>query len=422
MKLFHKKSNPPSKPGSETPIPDPAQSFYTPQSGDPPLDEYFDVRSPQQIRRTTQHSAAHRREVSNRASNVAIAFLLLRSVLIVLLLAGGFIVLKLVLDRLSEPTAKEQEQWTANAARMEKASAVSENPVAPELSVNATLIEQRLEQWAQADQLLRSAGSLIQSGIEEAAVDRLEQALRIMPESRSARQQLADVYMDLGRPAEAVPLYIRLLDQTGTQPALQMKLLNALQTSGQIEAGLILANRMLLDQPNNQTVLAIAAAGQLQQGHADVALQMFDRMLANNATNTVALESCGQIYFTNGDFEKAVPYYLELVRMDPRPDYYQMLARAYAQQNQAGKTVIFLGQASSLFGGSEVSPWLKDPVLDPIRESVEFRSFADRLVGVETRKAIEAINKREAEKAAPITRDRLELPAPENLQILQPRK
>jgi tetratricopeptide (TPR) repeat protein len=148
-------------------------------------------------------------------------------------------------------------------------------------------------------------------------------------------------------------------------------------------------------------VLEIAAAGQMQEGNTDAALAMFQKMLGNSPTNTAALEQCGKIYFDRGDYEKAISDYLMLVRQDSRPDYYQMLAHSYAQQNEAGKAVVLMGQAASLFGGGQISPWLKDPELDPIRESVEFRSFADRLVGVETRKAIEAINKREAEKTTP---------------------
>ena len=413
MKFFRKKSAPSTKVRSNPSGSDSKSNFYSHHAGEAPLDEYSDFRGVQKTSRTSMHSAGHRRESNNRASSWAIAFLLLRAVFIVLLLVGGFIVLKLVLERMSDPSEKERQQWDVNALRMEKmagSTAPSDIPsVSKEFVISAALIEQRLKRWEQTGQLFRAAEALTLRGINEEAAQRLEQALRIAPDNLAAQQLLADIYMQLGRYTEAAPLYIRLLDQDGPKPELQMNLLRALHESGQIDAGLILADRILLDQPNNKTVLLIAATGQLRQGNTDAALAMSERILENDAQNTGALETCGKLYFSRSDYAKAISYYLELVRLDSRPDYYQMLARSYAQQDLAEKTVVFLGQAASLFGSSTIAPWLKDPLYDPVRETVEFRSFADRIVGVESRKTIEAMTKRAVEKASPMS-DGLELP------------
>jgi tetratricopeptide (TPR) repeat protein len=147
---------------------------------------------------------------------------------------------------------------------------------------------------------------------------------------------------------------------------------------------------------------------------------LFKRVLENDDKNIDALQGCGKIYFDQNDYQNAVPYYLELTKLDPKPDYYQMLARCYAQQNDAGKAVIFMGQAASLFGGETVSSWFRDPLFDPVREISEFRSFTDRIIGVESRKAIEAISKREAEEK--VEAPELELPKQPDLAPLQPRK
>jgi tetratricopeptide (TPR) repeat protein len=421
MKFFRKKSpRPPASHTGKTGS-NPPQSFYSQYAGEAPLDEYSDVRGPQPAHRTSRHSVAYRRELSNRASSWALALLLLRAVLIVLLLVGGFIVLKLVLNHMSKPSEKEQQQWEVNAVRMEKSSSSvassAEQSIPQELVASAALIEQRLGQWEQTERLFRSAEALNRRGINDEAARLLEQTLRIAPDNRAARQLLADIYMHLGLYAEAVPLYLRLLDQESRNEEFQMNLLRALQESGQLDAGLVLANRMLLDQPNNLAVLSIAAAGEVQQGNPAAALVLFERMLENSETNLVALAGCGRIYAAQNECEKAVPYYLELVRLDPSPEHYQMLALCYARQNQAGKAVVFMGQAASLFGGGTVSAWLRDPVLDPIRESVEFRSFADRIVGIQTRKAIEAISLREAEKEAAKMPGEFELPQQPDLNL-----
>lgn len=421
MKIFRKKNKSSSQTQPQPAKATPKHVAYSKHTGEAPLDEYFDASNARHIQRTSRHSPAHRRENDNRASRRAVSLLLFRGVLIVLLLTVGFVVLKLVLDRMAEPSERQKQLWEAKAARMgsssAKVSAVSPAGISPEG------IKQRLEQWELARRQLRSAEALNRQGIDEEAIQRLEQALRVAPDSQVAQQMLVDIYLRRGRYAEAVPVCIRLLDQDSDKPELQMKLLQALQASGQAEAGLVLAQRMLEDQPNGVKILSIAAAGQLGLGDIDAALGLFGRILDNDAKNKEALKNCGEIYFKRGEYQQAVPYYLDLARLDSKPEYYQMLARCYAQQREAGKAIIFMGQASSLFGSSEVAPWLKETVFDPVRETVEFRSFADRIVGIETRTAIEAINKREAEKTTPASLgEGLTLPNKGDLNAISPRK
>ena len=199
-----------------------------------------------------------------------------------------------------------------------------------------------------------------------------------------------------------------------------MDLLQALKGSGQIAAGLVLADRMLRDMPNNQIVLSIAATGQFNQGNKAAAVALFERMLANDPKNKDALIGCATLSFEQKDYQKAAPYYLELVRLYPEPDFYLALARCYAQQNEAGKAVVFMGQAASLFGTAAVAPWLRDVTFDPVRETVEFRSLADRVVGTEARKAIEEINKHEAEKVTPVAMPGGELELPKKPELKAP--
>jgi tetratricopeptide (TPR) repeat protein len=401
MKLFGKKKAQPDEVPAKPARPD-SDNFYSQRSGQAPLDEYSDGRGTRHTHRTSQHSPARRRENNNRASSWAIATLLLRAVLIVVLLIGGFFVLKVVLNRMAEPSDKEQKRWESAASVMEKTrgtDTVSAGTTASqELNIDPAQIKQRLGQWELTAQLLRSAEGLEHRGGDEDAIQRLEQALRITPDNGAAQKLLADIYVRRGRSAEAVPLYIHLLDQNGQQPELQMSLLKALQTSGQFAAGLVLADRMLLDQPNNAIVLSISAAGQITLGNQEAALVLFKRILENDDKNKDALEGCGKIYFDRNDCQNAIPYYLELTKLDPKPNHYQVLARCYAQQNEAGKAIIFMGQAVGLFGGAAVSSWFGDPLFDPVRETPEFRSFTDRIIGVEGRKAVEAISRREAEK------------------------
>lgn len=422
MKFFRKKNNRPSEIKTSTASDTGAEhSFYSRHAGETPLEQYSSDPGSWQQRRTSKNSPVRRRETSNRTSNWTLTLLLMKALFVVLLLVAGFIVLKLVLTRLEEPSEKDRQRWEERALLMQKTATESSEfstPMHQGQPVDVELIRQKLAQWKQTDQHVRAAEALIRRGIDDEAIRQLNQAVQSSPRNQTAQKLLLDIYMKKGRYADAVPLCICLLDQTGEQPNLLINLLAVLHSSGQTEAAVALADYILTDQPNHQEVLAFAASGKAALGDPDAAASLFKHLLELNEKNKDALIGCGVIYFNRGDYEQAIPYFLELVRMDPEPEYYRTLALCYAQRNEAEKAVIFMGQAYSLFGSTEVSPWLKEPGFDPVRESADFRSFADRLVGAETRKAIEAISRRDAEKASPALPAKLDLPQqPQRLQL-----
>lgn len=379
--------------------------FYSNRSGETPLDESYEGAGGGPVRRTSRHSPVQRRENDNRASNITLGLFLLRAVLIVVLLGGGFIGLKLIAKAVSGPSDADRERWAEKARLMEQ-GASPDTGVAPETarlsetSVSDELIKTRIERWTLAERHLRSADSLIRRGIHDKAVERLLQVLQASPHNRAAQQQLLNIYMEDQNYIDAVPLCIRLLDQDSTQWGVQTSLLEALQQSGRNEPALTLADRLLDQKPNDVRVLQVAAVASRDAGDAERALGLYERILENLPESPVALLGSAEIYHEKMDWAEAIPFYLELMRQSPEPEVYHALSQCYAQLGESGKTVIFMGQATSLFGSSEVAPWLRETVFDPVRESVEFRSFADRIVGIETRKAIEAINRREAEKKA----------------------
>jgi len=424
MKIFGRKK--PSEKAAPSPSEtvDPEQSFYEQRAGEEPLDEFSEGYG-RHTHRTSFHSPARRRETSNRIGNKEVFFLLFRAGLIVFLLGAGFLVLKLGLGKLTEPSEKDQEQWEANAALMENgptpeqfsAEAAPLQPQTP--AVTTELIGKRLRRWEEAERHMRAAEMRERDGMGEEAVLRLGQALHSAPDNRAAQRLLMEIYMRSGNYAGAIPLCIRLLDQDSRQWGVKMNLLQALQGLGQAEACLALAEQMLETEPNNLDVLEVAAFAQRVAGNGEEALALFDRILQNDSLHQMALAGSGAIHLERGEWQKATPYYLELVRTRPDVRYYHDLVRCYARQEEAGKAVIFMGQAASLYGESEISSWMQHDLeaFDPIRETVEYRSFADRIVGVETRKAIEEIRRREIEKKAPATPAGVDLPTQPELKI-----
>jgi len=424
MKFFKRKKTSEENVSSSVETSNSEQDFYAQPLREEPLNEFSDGPG-RHTRRTSLHSPARRRETSNRAGNREIFFLFFRAGLIMFLLAAGFLVLRLALGKLAEPSEKEQKQWVANAELMEKGAAITSLPAgatlaqATPLAVTTEQIEKRLRQWAEAERHMRAAEMRERNGMDEQAIGRLRQALHFVPEHRSAQQLLMEIHMRDGNYAEAAPLCLRLLDQDSQQWGVKMNLLQALQRLGQTKACLALADQMLEKEPNNLDLLEAAAFAQRVDGNGEEALALFARILQNDVCHPVALADSGAIYREREDWQKALPYYLELVRTHPNVEHYHNLVRCYARMKEAGKAIIFMGQAASLYGEAEISGWLRND-LDAFRsiiETVEYRSFADRIVGVETRKAIEDINRREIEKKTPAVPGGLDLPAQPELKI-----
>lgn len=424
MKIFGRKKTSKKSPRPHSATPGSEPDFYTRNTGEAPLND-FSAGHGQQTRRTSLNSPVRRRENSNRASRRQIFFLLFRTGLIIFLLAGGYIALKSVLGRLSGPTEEEKQQWEVDVERMERKDSEalrSAQPAPAEVRTpvsGAERIGERLRQWDEAEQHMRSAASMEQRGIAEEAVLRLKKVLRAAPDHRAAQQLLLDIYMQSENYEEAVSLCIRLLEQDSRQWGVKMDLLQVLQALGQTEDCLVLAEQMLKKEPNNLRVLEVTARAHRVAGNPDEALVLFGRILKNKSRHQAALAGCGSIYQELGEWDKAIPYYLELVRAHPGAQAYRDLVRCYARQAEAGKAVLCMGQAVSLYGEAEVSTWVLQDLeaFDLIRETVEYRSLADSLVGTKTRKAIEGIRKREAEKKLSPAPAGLDLPIQPELQL-----
>ena len=423
MKLFGRKKNRPKDAESAPVSPDTDNSFYTQQPHEAPLDEFAQGYG-RQVHRTSRHTPARRRDNSNRATSRDMSLLLLKMVLIPVLIIVGFFGLKAVLSLLDGPSEKDRLQWEASAELMEKGADGSATEAASEsaekIPINQEFLGTRMSRWEQTERHLRAAEALMLRGIGQDAVVRLKQALRFSPDNRAAQQMLLEIYMNSGDHANAIPLCVSLLDQDSTQWDIKVTLLKALQFANETAMCVFLSDQMLLLQPSDTEVLEIAAYARAAEGDPENALRLYERVLANDPEHLLALEGSGVIYQWQKEWMKAVPYYLKLLELSPAAEHYLALARCYAQQEEAGKSVIFLGQAASLYGEATVSPWLRRPELDPVRETADFRSFVDRIVGAQTRAAIEAIRRREIQKAPLLKADQLMQPSKPDLEILKP--
>jgi tetratricopeptide (TPR) repeat protein len=426
MKIFGKKNNRPGQRDSKTPPPpDSGAGFYEQRDAETPLDGTNEGAGTR-VHRTSRHTPPRRRETSNRASHRQLTALVLKIFLIPILLMAGYFVLKLAVSRLEAPSEKDEEKWETSAEVMERGTVSAE--ALPEAEVvemefsDEEPLKQLLDRLEQADYLLRSAEALEQRGMDEEAAARFQEALQFAPENLVIRKSLLELRIKLGNYEEALPLCVRLLEQDSRDQEVREHLLTALHETGQSEASLFLAEQMLEKTPGNLHVMEVAAYDYAAKGEPDKALEMYDGILQRDPGHLLALEGSATIYEWQGEWIRALPYRMKLVRLDPQDERYRALARNYAQQNEAGKAVIFLGQASSLYGEAVVIPWLSDPRFDPVRKTVEFRSFADQVVGAQTREMIEELRRREIQQPGLMDPLNLDRPAETDLEILKPRQ
>ena len=404
-------------------LPESESNFYDRQPPEAPLAGGSATGGGARTLRTSRHAASRRRENNNRTPNRAMLMLVFRIVLIPILLLAGFLGLKAVVGLLNETTADQISQWEAEVGLMDNlpgtAADVAAEPVGNE-DLNEKVLAERLTRWKTAERHVRAAEALEHRDIDGEAVSRLELALQFSPDNREATRLLAELYMSSGNYAKVPALCIRLLDQDSTKWDIKLLLLQALQAENKTEICVFLSSQMLLEQPQNMSVMEVAAYANAAQGNTDKAINIYKQILEMDPGSLLALEGSGLIYQWRKEWKKAIPCYLKLLDLDPKPEHYLALARSYAGQDEPSKTVVFLGQAASLYGSAAVSPWLSDPGFDPVRETVDFRSFADRIVGAEQRAKIEAIRRREIQKEIPAEAKHFKLPDSMDLQILNP--
>lgn len=377
------------------------------------------AESPPRAQQTSRRQMpSRRRENDNRATNRGLLGLVLRIILIPALLVGGVVVLKVGLSLMEGPSEEDVSRWETEKGLMEKGSEIQ--TASPGMSEDKEIFVEKLAEWKKAERHFRAADALERRGIDDQAVSRLEQALDVAPENRKILHLLAELYMRSGNYAEVIHLSIRLLDQDSEQWDVKLRLLQALQAENKTESCVLLSTQMLDEEPNDVSVLEIAAYAYAALGDAAKALELYERILEIEPNHLLALEGAGFVCRWQNEPAKAVPYYLKLLDFNPTEEYYLVLAESYARQKEAGKTVVLLAQAAGLYGEPTVSSWLRNPEFDAVRETADFRAFADQMVGERSRAAIEEIRRREKERTVPAGGGQLDLPSATELQVLKP--
>ncbi len=119
---------------------------------------------------------------------------------------------------------------------------------------------------------------------QRARLEALQQAVALNPDNLAAVLELANLYYDLGRFQEAVPLYQRYLSADPGQAEVRIDYAYALFASGEQEAGIAELRRVLERFPDHPIALFNLGILLAQQGKFDEARQFFRELIRLHPT------------------------------------------------------------------------------------------------------------------------------------------
>ncbi len=170
------------------------------------------------------------------------------------------------------------------------------------------VLNELIEKYPEKVGLYRMLASLHQKqGDDQGALDILKKALQQYPDDYKLRFALGVVYNDLGQVAESIKVMQGLLK----------------------------------DDPDDATVLNFIGYTYVEQGvQLDDAERLLERALTIKPDSGYILDSIGWLYFTRGDYEKALTYLLKAqAKVDDDPVLFEHLGDIYAKLGRDAEAV-----------------------------------------------------------------------------------
>lgn len=411
------------KTGSERPSGgfDPLASnteFYSSSPTEKPLSDTSRTSMAHSVRKTGRHQGAAGRRPEKMDPREKLALMaILKSVILILLLVIAFFMLWKGIK------LYEESIWLENADT-ERSPVMQEVVMVEDFDIqdeNAReLFVARIQQWKDAERLVRSADALLKRSIYDQAIEQCQNALRQDPAHSGALERLGELYYAKQDYVEAVNAYIRLLSVDPARGDIQKRLIQALDAFGDHDAVRYMAEWYLDQNLYDVDIQRYLAKALSAQGNFEEAAEAYGRVLREAPKDIDTLEQQASNYMQVGQYEKALVPLNKLRENNYRDQtYYKQIAICNAQLEQGKETVETLGRAAQLFGEKTVMGWMQDPLLDPVREDRLFQAFTDRIGGEEFRRWLEkmAQNIDAAQTAKPEEVPKLQMPGATEQQL-----
>lgn len=187
------------------------------------------------------------------------------------------------------------------------------------------------------DRELHDANQFFSNGRIPDAVQAFQKIIAKRPDLADAYRYLAYVFWQVGRPAEAVATLERAMAQGVADDDIRIRLGTFLAESGNAAKGIALLSAAPTDDVEAQTALGIAYG---QAGREADAVTAFNRALAVEPTNGIALQNIGTIRLRQNNLPEAEAFVRKALAADPAlANAYTTLGVIFQRRNQIDNAI-----------------------------------------------------------------------------------
>ncbi|MCF7849198.1 MAG: tetratricopeptide repeat protein [Kiritimatiellales bacterium] len=362
--------------------------LYASAPTEKPLYDVTGASDSRHVRRTSRHHVHKGRETQTDPREKAALISILKSTVMILLLIIAFFLLKTGVGIYEDSVALKYMTPMAPSPVMQEVVPIAD--LAIEDGTVKGQFAERIRLWSEAERHIRAADALLERNILKQAIERCQEALTLDHSHSGALERLGDLYFREGNYIASVNALIRLLSIDPAKPAVQKKLLQSLVALEDWKSVIKMAEWYMGQNDADRDIQEYLGKALCAENQLEKAVSIYASILRTDPEHAPTLKRLGEIYMSIGQYEQAVIPYTKLRETDYKEaDYYRQLAICYAHLHQATDAVNVLGRAAQIFGDAVVIGWVKDPLMDVVREDRVFQGFTDRIAGQETRKWLE---------------------------------
>ena len=327
--------------------------------------------------------------LSNKKRDISALVYTLRLLIILVLLVGGFLLVRIGIGLYQERLLIEQQREIPPAV-MSEVPLTKPTKFDSEKSID--FFTNQCVKWEDESINLRAAHELIKRDYLEQALERCNYVLSLNPSNREALEMAADLYTRLDKLVEAINSYIRLLNLDCKQLTVQEKLIEALYLHEDYQAVIQLSEWYYEKAMFNERVHYLLFRSYKELDQIEDALKIANRILKASPDFVEVANDRIEILIILQRFDDAIAEFGRLQAKRYRdPLFYRDYASCYAHLGQIKDAVEVLGKAVNIFGRSQVIAWLASSDYDKIRSDPYFNTFSIRVGGEEVTSQIKLL-------------------------------
>lgn len=234
-------------------------------------------------------------------------------------------------------------------------------------------IADKIADWNRVPDSLLDAQSLMDQGLADKAIAKLERALENTPHVSRLQIKLSQVLIQKKQYDKANSLLIDVLESNPEDTTARLMLADVFDHQTNYPAALAVAKWILETDPNSIEANEIAANAYLNTDRKGLAVSHLRKIVLLQRDNPFAQNKLASTYTQMGEYVKAIQLFNEVLANNKADSMtYYNLAVCYAKMSDADQAVETLTRAMSLFGKDFVNIWVQSPDFDNIRNESIF--------------------------------------------------